>query len=216
MKFKSWLEQTGETQAAQAAEMIKQSIQSIQQKPEQFVQAFHQLGIDSKAFQNPDANIRKAAFQQLVTKLESNPNVQKIKQLYDQMKQQTISEGSLDEGVWDVLTTLAKPIVWMAKKSLETISYVLEPIPGVGGFLAKTFAPWRQLEQDVGKNRVEYAGMLLLTFLMSPMLLSLGAATGAAGATAAGVGTAGYSLAWWAYMLFGKAIMEPALKWADG
>jgi len=221
LAFKTWLTEQGPvgpdmTTAHQASALLQKELQQLQNNPQKIVDAMRKLGVDPEQFKTGSQEDRINLFNQLTMKLEGNPQVQRIMDTVNKMKNQPLPEWVIEEGFWGVVKTLASPLVYLGKKALETISFVLQPIPGVGGLLAKAFAPWRELEKDLGKGRVQYTGMLLLTFLLSPMLLGIGVATGNPGAVAAGVSTAGYSLAWWAHMLFGKAVMEPFLKLADG
>jgi uncharacterized protein YjgD (DUF1641 family) len=201
-----------EANAKAAAAKLQKALKSI--TPEQMEAAIKKLGVDPAALGSEDPDVQKAAFDKLTKALESNPAVNKVKNQVKQL-QGDMKEWVLEEGFWDIVNTLATPIKYLAKKALETIAHVLEPIPVVGGVLSKAFAPWRKLEKNIGKGRVNYTGMLLITFLLSPMLLTIGVTTGHPGFIAGGLGTMGWSLGWWIYMLFAKAIMEPIMMFLE-
>ena len=221
MSFKLWLAEAEaaaadpnqqQANAKAAAAKLQKALKSI--TPEKMEAAIKKLGVDPADLGSDKPEVQKAAFEKLTKALEANPAINKVKSQVQQLQGQ-MKEWVIEESFWGVVSTLATPIKYLAKKALETISYVLEPVPVVGGLLAKGFAPWRSLEKNIGKGRVQYTGMLLLTFLLSPMLLSLGVATGNPGFIVGGLGTMGWSIGWWLYMLFAKAIMEPIMMFLE-
>lgn len=220
MEFKEWLyceEQDNLRAAQEGAKLLQDALKQLAGNPEKVKEAIRQLGVDVDAFERADPQTRVQMFGQLTKKLEANPQVQQILRTYQQMQAQTpMPEWVLQEGFWNVVWTIFRPVTFLIQKFLETVAYVLQPIPLVGGLLSKAVAPWKELEDTFGRGKVQYTGMLLLTFLLSPMLVGVGLATGNPAAVAAGVGTMGYSATWWATMMFGHTVLRPILMAAEG
>ena len=112
------------------------------------------------------------------------------------------NEQVLDEGVMDIVkgigTKMVLPVFrWILKK----IWHILK------GTFKTVFGPIFEIEGNLKK--VKYAGILLLTYLLSALLLAEGVPLMAGGGLVLGM-----TLTWWFISAFGEAFIKPMIKYA--
>lgn len=123
----------------------------------------------------------------LIAKLEQSPEVRQVIDTYNQIQAQAPLEEGFLSSIFSVLSGIVKSVT-------RTIGHVLGGLFQSGGTV----------------GRLNYAGMLLLTFGLSGTLLATGAPTAVAMAALP------LTASWWGMMWFGKNFLEPILRHTDG
>jgi len=155
--------------------------------------------INPGTIQNIITDLNPKNIDDLIRKLEDSEAVGKLMRFWKNPPQ---NEQMLDEGVMDVIkgvgTKLVLPVFkWILKK----IWHILK------GTLKTVFGPIFEIEGNLKK--VKYAGILLLTYLLSALLLAEGVPLMAGGGLVIGL-----TVTWWLISAFGEAFIKPSIMYA--